>query len=269
MYQGGSTHPPDYLGQPGGQYRATNTTQIAHDPLWVEVRNQALERMQKMNANHAMHAWERRRAVNAIGAHGLAFLYWDIPGGGGRPHHLVVAAGTRLVHDEDGVREPDRLIYRLVKLAHERYLPFGEFDPRNTMVNSMDPMSDQARFIGVGLSSLDTPSITWEQTQRQANGPHEIPGCCYLLLQDGTRIVLDRQDDRQLGQVKVVSTGELNIMRGNPSRLWEYRLEIPEPASLWEWLRQLGEACAQGEQMADQRAATHVQRQRRGTRVTN
>lgn len=266
MYSSGPTHQSSYVGQP--EQSDAYTVHPAHDPQWAEVRNQALERLQKMNANHAMHAWERRRAVNAIAAHGLAFLYWDIPGGGGRPHYLVVAAGTRLVHDEDSVKDPERLIYRLVRLAYERYLPAGEFDPRTTMANAVDPMSEQARFLGIGLSTLDTPTATWESTQKTATGPHEIPGRCYLMLQDGTRIIVDRQDDRQLGQVRVTSTGELNIIRGNPSRVWEYRTEIPQPADLWEWLRQLGEACAKGEQLADQRVAATTPRQRRGTRTT-
>ena len=240
---------------------STPVGQRRHDPQWAEVRNQALERMLKMNAAHAMHAWERRRSVSPIGPHGLAFLYYDIPGGAGRPQHLVVAAATRMFHDDEDQRDIHRLIFRLCKLADERYLANGNFDPRATMSNRTDPMSPKAWFLGIGLSTLDAASSTWEQTQERANGPTQIPGRCLIILSDGSRMLVDREDDRRFGQVRVVSTGDLNVVRGNPSRNWSPATSIKEPAETWHWLLQLGKLCDAGQQMMEHSGA--VPRQRR------
>jgi hypothetical protein len=222
-----------------------------HDPQWAEVRNQALERMLKMNAAHAMHAWERRRSVSPIGPHGLAFLYYDIAGGGGRPQHLVVAAATRLFHDDEEQRDVHRLIFRLCRLADERYLPAGRFDPRMVMCNRSDPMSPKAWFLGIGLSTLDAAGSTWGQTQARASGPTQIPGRCMVILSDGSRMLIDREDDRRFGQVRVVSTGDLNVVRDNPNRNWTATTSIVEPAATWDWLLELGKLCDAGQQMLE------------------
>jgi hypothetical protein len=236
-----------------------------HDPQWAEVRNQALERMLKMNSAHAMHAWERRRSVSPLGPHALAFLYYDVPGGAGRPHHLVVAAATRLFHDDEDHRDVHRLIFRLCKLADERYLASGSFDPRTTMANRSDPMSSQASFLGIGLSTLDTGTASWEMTQERASGPAQVPGRSLVILSDGSRMLIDREDDRHFGQVKVISTGDLNVVRGNPTRNWTPATAVKEPAETWQWLLQLGKLCDTGQQMMDERATNPpLPRQRRG-----
>jgi hypothetical protein len=237
-----------------------------HHPQWAEIRNQALDRMQQMNAQHGFWAWERRRS-QPIGPHGIAFLYWDTPGGGGRPSHIVVAAATRLVHDDPDVRDVNRLLYRLCQLGRERYLPVGDFDPRKTMSNRADAMSSEALFLGVGVSTLDTADSTWEQTQERASGPHQIPGRCFIALRDGSKIVIDREDDRRFGQVRVTSTGELNVVRGNPSRLWKWANTIDEPAALWEHMRTMGELCVQGETLRQQKEAAKGASHRRAERL--
>jgi hypothetical protein len=240
-------HPAQPTGPPG------------HDPVMAEIRNQVIDRMHKMNFMHAMHAWERRRST-PIGPHGLAFLYWDVPGGGGRPQHLVVDAATRLVHDEEEVRDLKRLLYRLYKLAVDRYLPDGGFDPRTTMANRTGQMSAEARFIGLGVSSLDTMHGTWADVRDHAGGPMQIPGRCFAMLFDGTRMVLDRDDDRNFGYVRIRSTRDLNVKPGDPSRLWTPEREIREPEEVWWWLGKLGGAVAEGEHLRGPR----LPRQRHG-----
>ena len=64
MYEG-STAGYGYQGSDLGDGQTSGPPR--HDPQWAEVRNQALERMLKMNSAHAMHAWERRRSVSPIG----------------------------------------------------------------------------------------------------------------------------------------------------------------------------------------------------------
>ena len=98
-----------------------------HDPTASRIRNLVVDRMLRMNARHATHAWLQRR-VQPVGPHGLAFVYSDPAPDG--PYHRVAAA-TRLVADADDVRDLARLIYRLTSLAHERYAGEpGGFDPR-------------------------------------------------------------------------------------------------------------------------------------------
>jgi hypothetical protein len=235
-----------------------------HDPQWAEVRNQALERMLKMNSAHAMHAWERRGSPSPIGPHALAFLYYDVPGGAGRPQQLMVAAATRLFHDDEDQRDVHRLIFRLCKQADERYLPSGVFDPRTAFANRTDPMSSQATFLGLGLSTLDAATGTWEQVQQRAAGPTQVPGRCLIILSDGSRVLIDRGDERHFGQVKVISTGDLNVVRGNPTRSWTPASAINEPSETWQWLLQLGKLIDTGQQLADRNRNTGlIPRQRR------
>lgn len=236
----------------------------AHDPQWAEVRNQALERMVKMNAAHAQHAWERRGSSSRIGPHALAFLYYDVPGGAGRPQHLMVAAATRLFHDDDDQRDVHRLIFRLCKQADEQFLPTGSFDPRTAFANRTDPMSAQATFLGLGLSTLDAATGSWEQTQQRATGPTQVPGRCLIILSDGSRLLVDREDDQRFGQVKVISTGDLNVVRDTPTRNWTAASSINEPSETWQWLLQLGKLIDTGQQLADRaQSGGPIPRQRR------
>jgi hypothetical protein len=109
-----------------------------HDPVATRIRGLVIDRLLRMNARHATHAWLQRR-LQPVGPHGFAFLYCDQPAG--NPYHSVAAA-TRLVADADDVRDLPRLVYRLSTLAMERY---GRgFDPRTSMTNRHDPMTPLA-----------------------------------------------------------------------------------------------------------------------------
>jgi hypothetical protein len=221
-----------------------------HDAESARIRNLVVDRLLRMNARHATHAWLHRRA-QPVGPHGLAFFYCAgyAAVDPAEPVRHTVAAATRLVDDADDVRDLSRLLYRLTVLAQERYLhALGEFDPRRHMTNRQDPMPEHAAYIGIGVSSLDTAETTWERTQQRAAGPLDIPGRCFGLLRDGTMLLLDRGAQDVFGEVRVVSTHDLNVQLGLPTRRWSWQPDlraVAGTAEIWRRLYDLHAVTAQ------------------------
>jgi hypothetical protein len=209
-----------------------------HDPASARIRNLVIDRLLRMNARHATHAWLKRR-IQPVGPHGIAFLYCEQVPDAARLWHRVAAA-TRLVDDGDDVRDLPRLLYRLSTLARERYAPeSGGFDPLTHMTNRHDPMSDSASYIGAGVSSLDTEPASWEQTQRTANGPLDIPGRCFVLLRDSSAILIERGAQDVFREVQVYSTHDLNVEPGMSTRRWVWKPDLPTLPATAEIWRQL------------------------------
>jgi hypothetical protein len=236
--------------------------QPPHDPVVCRIRNLVIDRLLRMNARHATHAWLQRRA-QPVGPHGLAFLYCDQPTPGtvgepgtgtvgrhGQPQSEAhgVAAATRLVNDGADVRNLPRLLYRLSTLVRERYLSAGGgFDPRAYLANRQDRMSAHATYIGIGVSSLDTAAGTWDDIQRAAAGPLDLPGRCFALLTDGTELLLERGGQDVYGQVRILSTRDLNVEPGIASRRWAWRADLhtlPGTREIWRRLYDLHELAA-------------------------
>ncbi len=214
-----------------------------HEAASARLRNLSIDRLLRMNARHATHAWLQRRA-RPVGPHGLAFLYADqlLP-----DQHADVAAATRLVDDGEDVRNLPRLLYRLTTLARERYLPNGGFDPRATLANRTDPMSAAATYIGLGVSSLDTFDASWADNQRAAAGPLDLPGRCFVLLTDGSMMLVERGGRHVFGEVRVTSTHDLNVEPGIASRHWKRRTDlhtVGATAEIWRRLYDLHELAA-------------------------
>ena len=104
----------------------------ARDALAVSVRNQVVDRMVSLNRNHARVAYNG--AGTPVCPHAVAFLYLDAvptPTTDGPPtvwRKVVVA--SRIVPDTPDVRELPTLLFRLARLARERYVSApGGFDP--------------------------------------------------------------------------------------------------------------------------------------------
>lgn len=219
-----------------------------HDPVAARIRNLVIDRLLRMNARHATHAWLQRRA-HPVGPHGLAFLYCDRVNGS---QYHSVAAATRLVDDAEDVRELPRLLFRLSTLARERYAgDAGGFDPRVCMTNRYDPMSAGAVYIGVGVSSLDTAAATWAEVQASARGPLDIPGRCFALLTDGTLLLLERGAQDVFGDIRIQSTHDLNLEPGLAARRWSWRVELhaaPGTTEVWRQLSNLHDLAARHRQ---------------------
>ncbi|HEY0699732.1 MAG TPA: hypothetical protein VGD43_18195 [Micromonospora sp.] len=205
------------------------------DRTAVELRNLTVDRMRQMNAMHGMHAYERRRGRDAIGPHGLAFLYRDTDHTGDQPRPVVRAA-TRLFLDGEDVRRIYHLLDEMVGIARD-YLTKGPFDPRRTMANRQDQMTERAEYLGIGISTLDSREGPWAEVLRRAGSPLEVPGVSYALLLDGTRLVVDRGGGTSHGTARVYSTHSLTDP-ANPVRVWTW-LRDPDGEGLghmWRWL---------------------------------
>jgi len=221
-----------------------------HDPAVVDLRNQVVDRLRMMNAKHAQHAWDRRNG-DPIGPHGLAFFY-ATPTMGDRPRYQLATA-TRLFLAGPDVDDLPRLLYRLSGLAAGLARADG-FDPGTQMADRIEPMPRGARYVGVGVSSLDTDTGTWAQVRQEADGLIDVPGRCYAYLADTTCLQLDRRASRDFGQVNITSSHDLNTVPGLPTRMWrwadrrydeQYRrwvvgfLDDPATRDIWRWLIQL------------------------------
>jgi hypothetical protein len=153
-----------------------------------------------------------------------------------------VLAATRLVDDTADVRALPRLLFRLANLARDRYAQPGGFDPRPLLANRQDPMSPHATYIGLGVSSLDSATDTWERIQHAASGPLDLPGRCFALLGDGTQLLVDRGGQDVFGEVRLAATHDLNIQLGLASRRWAWRPDLATTtgtAEIWPRLAEL------------------------------
>jgi hypothetical protein len=245
MYDvGAATAWPNHTPAPSHTPAPAQEPVPAHDPAAAHIRNLVIERLVRMNARHATHAWLSRRS-QPVGPHGVAFLYYALarPSEPEHPAQFTVAAGTRLVDDAEDVRDLPRLLYRLTTLARERYLPDpAGFDPVARMCNRHDPIPAGAAYLGVGVSSLDTADATWDQSRQRATGPLDLPGRCFALLRDGSMLLIERGAQDVFGEVRLVSTHDLNVRRDVSARKWSWLPDltgIPGTAEIWRQLADL------------------------------
>ncbi len=218
---------------------------VPHDPVAADLRNQVVDRLRRMSVLHARHGWERRNR-DPVGPHGLAFFYSEPLAGDPRrrgEQRAVLRTATRMFLDGPEVESLPRLLYDLIGIA-EDYRREGGFDPRALMADRVEPMSRHAHYIGVGVSTLDTPAGDWAQIRQSANGELAVAGRCLALLADGTMLLLDRGGERQFGALHIWSTHSLDVEPGQPWRTWRWAHHLPElhdPSTrdVWHWLGQL------------------------------
>jgi hypothetical protein len=209
---------------------------------------------------HAVHGWERRRS-KPIGPHGLAFLYADLdPRSGPQRPHYDVRTATRLFLAGEEVDDLIMLLYEMADIARGYLAGEGVFDPLVHMTQRVEEMSPSATYIGVGISSLDSVAGSWQRIQQQVNGALEIPGQCYAVLTDGTRLSIERPT-RPYDPLRIASTKSLNMEAGIQYRPW--RLLVDDPADnrmtqTWQWLVQLNNLVMEGQRrMAGSTPSTH------------
>jgi hypothetical protein len=221
-----------------------------HDRAAAEIRNLVVDRLSQMNAQHALNAWEHRRKT-PIGPHALAFFYLDQVEGGNTPRYSTPAAARLFLDGEDVAFLPE-LLYKMVGIGRRRLARGEDFDPLATMARKQDEMSSQAQYVGVGVSSLETPTLSWTEIQENAFGPLDIPGRGLAVLTDGTRLVLER-GDRSHGPVHVRSSHQLDLVPGIPSRRWTWLRDSVEPNSAEYWLHELHQAVLEGQRRMEER----------------
>lgn len=226
------------------------------------VHDAALMRMRKLNARHGTLALDLRNKPDALGPHAVALLYLTTGPTGARE----VVAAWRLFRDADDVRNLPNLLSELTRAASAKLVSDGPYDPPMHLAHRYDRMPADAPFIGIGVSSLDTPTGgRWVDVRDTRHlSALDIVGRSRIVLKDGARLMLDRGGE--LGNM-----GHTYTDRGadNPTHVINpYRtLEIP-PAEqpIWSLMSQFGGTVANVyRQLAADRAARGVPRQRRGS----
>lgn len=212
-----------------------------------ELRGRVANRLAKMNWEHARKAWELRRR-DPIGPHVLAFLFAEPPGGEPPRCELRIAARLFLAADES--RLP-MLLHEMVGVTRDVLNAGG--DPRVDLANWCDDMTPHAAYIGLAVSSLDTPTGRWTQVRKAAHGEMDIPGRCYSKLVDGSQLLIDRLAKQHFGRIETCSTRFIAEVSDTPHLRWKTDPDAFDPEhqdqntqDLWQWLDQLHQLLARG-----------------------
>lgn len=152
----------------------------------------AVARMLSLNTRHAEHAWQRRRR-DPIAAHALALLFaetnpdFTAPQGrllsgddwAGAAH---VTAATRVWLAGPETDDLTEMLYRLEQqILTDRHA--DGWTLREHLTTSLDDdLSTDAAWVGIGISSLDTPTGRWATVADTATNEAYVPGTIRLLL---------------------------------------------------------------------------------------
>lgn len=226
----------------------------------IDVRNQVVERMRWMNLRHAHHAWEQRYR-DPLAPYGLALLF--VQPDPIRPGRLWVKAATKLwLHGPETEHLP-RLLFDMNNLVAQR-LRDGVFDLRTELTNRIDKdMADDAYYVGIGLSSLDTHTGVWEQTQRRVEDATEVPGAVVTVLTDQTTIVCSRRGMSEFNAFQIHSTHSLGRGIGINPWSWSQPEQLradPTHAETLRWLDELNHTLWQADNARIDAARRNTQR---------
>jgi hypothetical protein len=201
-----------------------------------------------MSAHHGEHAWTLRYK-DPICPYAVAFLYAEQ--GASVPPRYLLRVATRIVRDGPEVADAPQLLYQLCEVARS-FREQGRLDPRTQMADQCEPMAPTAVYIGVAVSTLDTPSGVWAHVRKTATGPLTIPGRALALLSDATMLVVDRRTDILGAPTHIASTHSLDIVPGHAVRMWQWtpalaNLTDPATREVWHWMTQLHALIAQSQ----------------------
>jgi hypothetical protein len=212
-----------------------------------DLRNRLVHALLEANRLQADEAWARRRR-DPISPHVLLYLYAEPPAG--VTPRCALRMATRLFFAGDEPQLP-MLLYKFKDRVLE-HLRNG-VDPRGPeLSNAVQDMSLEARYVGLAVSTLDAPAGTWDHVLRTALNDMDVPGRCYAVLIDGSRLQLDRGALDQFGEVRVLSTHPIRDHSGHGSRRWspdrgrlsDERQQDDEARYTWAWLQRLHDIIA-------------------------
>lgn len=205
-----------------------------------DFRNKVANALIELNWNQSMDLWKRRRR-DPLNPHVLVFLFAEPPTGPPPRSELRIAARSFLAGDEQRLA---MLLCEMVGVVGD-HVQAGR-DPNEYVYSWHEPMSVHARYVGVAVSSLDTPQATWAQVQRSANNEMDVPGRCYAHLYDDSKLLIDRLAKRDFGMCRVLSTDPIEDTSGEGERRWKYASDIaasdtygPDNRATWQWLTKL------------------------------
>jgi hypothetical protein len=217
------------------------------DPdLVADVRREAIERMTAMNLEHARVAWQRRRR-DPIEPYGLALLFTQPEDRPWRGWRYRLTAATRLWLAGTGTRDLPHHLYSFHTGITERLAAPG-YDIRSEADRRDDAQADDAEYVGLGVSNLDTDTGSWTDAQRQIDSDRDVaPGRAWIVLVDGTTIRVDRRGPSEFNERTIFTTASLDYTRGNPP--YPYRpVEIadmhtdPGHSAVLRWMGELNTA---------------------------
>jgi hypothetical protein len=206
----------------------------SHDPAAADLRSQVVRRVRFMNFRHAEHAWERRYR-DPIGPHALAFLYAEPARG--KPPRYALKTATRLFLAGPEVDDLPQLLADLTDVVARAL--HGRLDCR-FLADRTEDMSAGANYVGIAVSSLDTPAGRWADVRQRVAGSIDVPGRCYCLLSDSTMLLMDRGGQSRFGHFEVRSTDSLDEVPGDSLQRWTYDrslVDLSDPATRDVWVR--------------------------------
>ncbi|GAA2492705.1 hypothetical protein [Winogradskya humida] len=176
-------------GQPAPQ--AFQEPQPAEDSaITPSVRGRTLDRSIQVNASHARNAADRIGTRDALGEHALILFSVD---GTARPFQLSTA--TRLDYEEHRGEDLPAMLTSLtnhawtqIQAAHRTGKRWDPRTPMDGLVLRSDPVTPQTEYVGLAISTLDTPVAPWHELKRTVTGADglNLAGQGYVLLKDGS-----------------------------------------------------------------------------------
>lgn len=215
--------PPDYRRAGQAALFSTADSDNAEVPATFRpsaARRLAVDRLILMERRHARHYLDQRYVGRPIGPHALAWFYWDPEIG----HRGSVRAATRIFLDGPEVADLSAVLVHLRDLART-YDRTSGFDPRRQMTDRAEPMSHNARYLGLGVSSVVLPPSDPAARPAINGGPSAqrfetaLPARGTAMLTDDTWIVAKTHGT--IGAPEIASTHTLD-REGSPGRTWRW-----------------------------------------------
>jgi hypothetical protein len=216
------------------------------EPISSTMRGQIVDRMIRINTSHALQAADRVGTRLAVGPHCLALFSIDtVPG-----RYQRLSTATRLILDgEDAENLPDLLrdlTARAREKAAEAHARGEHWEPRAPMTGLVlrsEEFNESTPYIGLGVSTLDTPEVPWSQARQNISGADglHLRGQGMIYLHDGTAMHVLRRAQMASGQHEI--TANYRVDSQYPTRRDEHLIEraAHQGDETWELMRNLHE----------------------------
>ena len=206
----------------------------------ADLRQQAVDRLRYLSIQHAMHAWERRYR-DPIAPYALAFLYAQPAQ---ENNWQSMNAATKLWLAGPEASDLPRLLFDLNNMVAQ-HTGDQQFDIRRNLANRVDErMADDAWYIGLAVSSLDTYSGQWDQACKSVDTHTDLPATIRIVMIDSTMIVCDRRGHSEFNTMAIRSTHPLSMSMLDSPHSWtattpfELRND-PHHAGVLRWMEEL------------------------------
>jgi hypothetical protein len=202
------------------------------------LRRDVANRLEDAGWDHIREAWGRRR--DPLGPHALLLLYAGKPVGDPPISELHVSGRVFLAGDEPKL---PHLLYDLNSIIGGHLA--GGHTPHAYPISSFaDPGAASADYVGLAVSSLDTPQGTWTDIQATAWTEMDIPMRGQAMLIDGSRLQVDVFGRDRFGEVQVTTSEPISgptarLPIKNWHRLQNPQHQTPDEAEVWRWMTTL------------------------------